>query len=145
MFPWNWFDKNLQFDEMTLQKFMDQFTKQMIPSYLQSMLTEANQKQSTGERETKETLNENIFETHDYIYIRIPIPDAKSLKKVKIRYSHNKCSISGLLDDNKVYEMILPKPVQKKGAKAVYREQILEIQLPKSIDWYMSEIEIDEL
>ena len=142
MFPLNWFDKKDPFDEKMLQNLIEQWTKQMFPAYFQPQTNKKNAEQRSNK---KMNLKEEIFETHDYIFIRIPISDRQNLKNIKIQFSHTRCTIQGLLENQRPYEIILPKPVQKKGAKAVYRDQVLEIQLVKSLDWHFGEIDIDEL
>ena len=141
MFPWNWFDHNLPLDEKALQKLLEQWTKQMWPYKMMDNYGNPDKKDQRAKE--KPSLHEEVFETHDYIFIRIPIRDPKAVKHIKVQFSHTKCTITGLMDE--VYEILLPKPVQKKGARAVYRDHILEIQLVRSFDWHLSEIAIDEL
>lgn len=145
MFPWNWFDKNFQLDENALQNLIEQWTKQMWPHNFQAKSGNQTNERSDHLPEERPSLQEEVFETHDYIFIRIPIRSRHNVKNIKIQFSHNKCTLTGLLENNEPYVLLLPSPVQKKGARAVYRDEVLEIQLVKSFDWHMSEIDIDEL
>ncbi|MCU9613610.1 Hsp20/alpha crystallin family protein [Caldibacillus lycopersici] len=152
MFPWNFFGFNKNgndpFKPLTdgqLQKMMDQLSN-MFPDYLKTFAQQANNpKENTQQRNSDLEINEKVFETHDYVYIRIPIVDESVLKAVKIYYSLNKCIIDGFKGKDTPYSIILPATVKKKGAKAIYRDNVLEIKIPKSLDWQMSEINVDNM
>lgn len=128
---------------------LDQWMKQAFPDFIQSMMNDGttfHHKNTDEENENRETstVKETLFETHDDIFIRIPIQDEKQIDRLRIYYSLNKCVIDGLNEDSSPHTIILPATVKKKGAKAIYRDQILEIRIPKSIEWQMSEIDVDK-
>lgn len=156
MWPWGFFGSNkANFDPFQylsdgeFQKMLDHWMKQAFPDYIQSMMNDGatfQQKNTDEENESRETstVKENIFETHDDIFIRIPIQDEEQIDRLKIYYSLNKCVIDGLNENSSPHTIILPATVKKKGAKAIYRDQILEIRIPKSVEWQMSEIDVDK-
>ncbi|MFZ2464729.1 MAG: Hsp20/alpha crystallin family protein [Caldibacillus thermoamylovorans] len=156
MWPWGFFGSNkANFDpfqylsEGEFQQMLDQWMKQAFPDFIQSMMNDGttfHHKNKDEENENRETstVKETLFETHDDIFIRIPIQDEKQIDRLKIYYSLNKCVIDGLNEDSSPHTIILPATVKKKGAKAIYRDQILEIRIPKSIEWQMSEIDVDK-
>lgn len=144
MFPWNFFNMNRKskdffdrMDEDSFQEMLEKWMKQAFPSILE----EQNQKKE--KETTSKTLNETVFETHEYIYIRIPVQDKEIISNIKIYYSLNKCMINGVQDNDQPYTIILPSTVKKKGAQAIYRDQVLEIKIPKYSDWQFSEIDVD--
>lgn len=142
MFPWNnnsSFDPFSNINENDFQKMLDQWMKHTFPDYLNT----TKQQKNTDEKPPQMD-QAAVFETHDFIYIRLPIQKEENLDHLKIYYSINKCMISGLSEDADPYTIILPAIVKKKGATAIYRDQILEIKIPKSIDWQLSEIDVDK-
>ncbi|WAA13291.1 Hsp20/alpha crystallin family protein [Fervidibacillus halotolerans] len=143
MFPWNLFKESMDplkpFNEKEFQSSLEKWMKNMV-SDLPSMFQIAPNKDVSAE---KKSLNEQVFETHEFVYIRIPIDDANVLKDLKIYYSINKCFINGVFSEEHPYIIILPVTVKKKGARAVFKDGILEIRIPKNIDWQYSEIDID--
>lgn len=154
MWPWKFFGSSKSgFDpfkfmnEDEFQQMLDQWMKQAFPHFIQSMINEKavnNPNISDEKNQDFYGLNEQVFETHDDVFIRVPVKDETQLKQMKIYYSLNKCVIDGLEDKNSPYTIILPATVKKKGAKAIYRDQVLEIKMPKSIEWQMSEIDVDK-
>jgi hypothetical protein len=127
------------FDEKEWRRWFEK----ILPDGWQSLLN------LSGPFETKEEqkpnpVRETVFETHENVFIRIPV-EAKQLKKLKIYHSLNKCLIYGpWKDPQSPMTIILPAIVKKKGAKAVFREGILEIRLVKAGDWQWNEIPLDE-
>lgn len=140
MFPWNLFNshKSNPLNEQNFQQMLEQWMRQTFPFY-----QHPNNKNQRQHSSTHSNLNEVVFETHENIYIRIPIRNEEKLDHIKVFYSLNKCLIKGLTE-NELYTIILPATVKKKGAKAVYRDEILEIKIPKNIDWQYSEIDVDK-
>ena len=124
-------------DERELEKRLNEWFQQVMPHHL---FTGKQQRNHPAENHK----NESVFETHDYIFIRIPIEDDGRVEKLKIYYGANKLMIHGLSDTEGPYSILLPAPVEKKGATAVYRDKILEIQIPKSNDWHISQIDVDK-
>lgn len=151
MFPWNWFgQKNQDFDPLKningqdIQKWLDHWMKDVFPRNFWSLVKNHDQKPTTQNRKQTETIKiqESIFETFDDMYIRLPIENKFLIKRIKIYYTPNKCFIEGL--QPQPYTILLPAIAKKKGARAIYREQWLEIKIPKNLDLEASEIEISQ-
>lgn len=152
MWPWNFFGNKSNFDpfkymsEGEFQQTLEKWMKQAFPEYIHSIIN--NQNPGNNEKKTVDNnsspVQSNVFETHDDIFIRIPIQDEETLNNLKVYYSLNKCMIDGLDKNDRPQTIVLPATVKKKGAKAIYRDQVLEIKIPKSLDWQYSEIDVDK-
>ncbi|WAA11055.1 Hsp20/alpha crystallin family protein [Fervidibacillus albus] len=128
-----------RFNEKEFQDSLEKWLKHMV-SDLPTMFRQVSSHENSNKNQS---INEQVFETHDDVYIRIPIEDVEKLKNMKIYYSINKCFIHGLVPENRPYPIILPVTVKKKGGSAIYKDGILEIRLPKNTDWQYSEIAVD--
>ncbi|WP_226670222.1 hypothetical protein [Metabacillus litoralis] len=99
--------------------------------------------------EIKENKSQNLdiqtFETHDHVYIKIFIKEHSQLANLKIYHTSNQSILEGYptLEDRHV--ITLPALVKGKGSKAEYRDQYLQIQLPKKIDMQYTEIDVQGL
>ncbi|WP_062356663.1 Hsp20/alpha crystallin family protein [Bacillus kwashiorkori] len=159
MFPWNFFNsskngfnpfKNLS--EQDFHKMMNGWMEQMFPDYLKSLIEKETElfktekqptkKDKQSEKQSYRNLQEIVFETHDYVYIRIPFEKKEEVRNIKIFYNLNKCMIDHLDSFDGPYTITLPTIVKKKGAKAIYRDKILEITIPKNVDRQFNEIDI---
>lgn len=153
MFPWNFFNNSNKnnFDpfkfinENNWQKILEQFSTP-FPEDMSAFFSPDKKTSDvrTDAQPKVQTLNEKVYETHEQVFIRIPISDEKILSNLKIYYSLNKCMIDGFHEVNSPYTIILPATVKKKGAKAIYKDHILEIQIQKNLDWQISEIKLDQ-
>lgn len=129
MWPWGFFGSNkTNFDpfqylsEGEFQQMLDQWMKQAFPDFIQSMMNDGttfHHKNTDEENENRETstVKETLFETHDDIFIRIPIQDEKQIDRLKIYYSLNKCVIDGLNEDSSPHTIILLQLSRKKEQK----------------------------
>jgi len=149
MFPWNLFgsekgdfDPFKYLNDTQFKQTLDQLTNPMFPEFMKYALSEdtSNRKKK---KEKKLSYNESVYETHEFIYIRIPINDPELIRNIKIYYTLNKCMIDGLEKQNSPYTIVLPSTVRKKGGSAIYRDSVLEIRLPKHPDWQFSELNIE--
>ena len=68
-------------------------------------------------------LNANVFETHSFIYIRIPIDDEDWLKNMKIFHTSNQSMIHGVPNDDDKHIISLPALVRKKGTTVQYQRR----------------------
>ncbi|MCP8967225.1 Hsp20/alpha crystallin family protein [Ectobacillus ponti] len=86
----------------------------------------------------------SMFETHDDVYLKIPIVDPAKLSAVKVRYSPNQAIVEGIPSPEDQHIVKLPALVRKKGASKEYRDQILQIKLPKAKTASYTEILIED-
>lgn len=155
MFPWNWRvpfggqqdGKNSggPFQPEQFQKYVDQMMKQMFPPEYKQMMnnpTSWNPSGATPEPRTSSPFEESVFETHQDVYIRLKISDHSWLKTLKISYTRNQCMITDLPEEGDQWHIQLPAIVKKKGAQAIFKNDILEIKIPKSLEWQETEIEL---
>jgi HSP20 family molecular chaperone IbpA len=159
MFPWNLFPFNED-----MKKKMDQMKPEDIESFTRGMMGKMMPKQMHGMMNPEEmikgffpdsinqhseqqhsTLQSSVFETHEYVFIRIVIESDEWLKDIKIYHTSNLMFIEQIpyLDDK--HTITLPAIVKKKGATARYKDGTLEVKLPKSIDMQFSEIDVNDI
>lgn len=154
MFPWNSlfsfqknpnqkdFLKNMQ--QSDVQSFIEKVFTQVLPENMQGM---TNQKDGSFQKENKKTdhpLQAEVFETHSYVFIRIPVKDEAWLKHMKLYHTSNQSIVEGIPEALDRHVITLPALVKKKGAAAQYKDGTLEIRLPKSFNPQYSEIDVSE-
>lgn len=154
MFPWNL----LPFDQNSQKKFLEMKPDE-IEKYVQQMMGKVFQPNMNGalkpeewlkemERNTKDQLKSSnrlhaeIFETHDFIFIRLPLEDEAWTKQMKLFYTSNQVIIEHIPELSDKHTLILPATVKRKGASATQRDGVLELRLPKNVDMQFSEIDI---
>ncbi len=153
MFPWNTlfsanknqnnFLKNFQNNDV--QSFIDQVFSEVMPEKTQESTMNQGTSNQKYQNSVQYPLNANVFETHSFIYIRIPIDDEDWLKNMKIFHTSNQSMIHGVPNDDDQHIISLPALVRKKGTTVQYKDDILEIRLQKQVDIPYSEIDISEL
>lgn len=154
MFPWNMFpfDKNSQrkFLEMKpeeIENYVQQMMGKMLQPDIKGMFKPEDwlkgmQQQSTTPSDTPtDQLNADIFETHDFVYVRIPLK-SDWLNKMKLFYTTNQVIIEHIPEFDDKHTVVLPATVKRKGASATHRDGVVELRLPKSVDLQFSEIDI---
>ncbi|MFJ7745837.1 Hsp20/alpha crystallin family protein [Peribacillus sp. NPDC097295] len=154
MFPWNSlfsfqknpnqkdFLKNMQ--QSDVQSFIEKVFTQVLPENMQGM---TNQKDGSFQKENKKSdhpLHAEVFETHSYVFIRIPVKDEAWLKQMKLYHTSNQSIVEGIPEATDRHVITLPALVKKKGAAAQYKDGTLEIRLPKSFNSQYSEIDVSE-
>ena len=155
MFPWNWkmpFGKENAnniggpFSSEQFQKYVDQMMKQMFPpQFKEFMNNPASWSKASNQGAADSSISpfsEKVFETHDDVYIRLTIEDRSWLHKMKISYTRHQCIIMDAPEEGDSWTIPLPALVRKKGAKTIFKNDILEIKLPKSVEWQETEIEL---
>lgn len=92
---------------------------------------------------TSGSLSYELFETHHFIFIRIPIEHNEWLERIRIFHTANELYIENIPGKTDKHTVSLPTMVKRKGTKTQYKEQILEIQLEKVSDHQYAEINVD--
>lgn len=155
---WN----HLPFNEELKKKFSN-MNPSDIDKYVQNMMTNMFPKNMDGMLNPQEwlkgvhsftndqpsshnehSLNAVVFETHDYVYIRIPINEDLWLRNMKIYHTSHEAIIEHVPNPDDKHTLKLPAAVRKKGAIAQYKEEVLEIRIPRSLQTQISEIDIHE-
>ncbi|WP_210365116.1 Hsp20/alpha crystallin family protein [Bacillus sp. REN3] len=154
MFPWNLlpFNQNLhkKFLEMKpdeIEKYVQQMVGKMFDSNMRGMikpeewLKEMEQKTSPP-AEPASGINPEIFETHDFVFLRLALREEHWLKEMKLFYTSNQVIIEHIPEHSDKHTFILPATVKRKGASASHRDGVLELRLPKIVDMQFSEIDL---
>jgi HSP20 family molecular chaperone IbpA len=158
MLPWNFFPFNKkmnnqmgQFDQNEIDKFVKQMMGQMMPSQMQEMMNnqdwmKSSQKQSSEQASstTGESLSYSVFDTHNHVFVRISIKEESWLKQLKLYHTSNQLMVEHIPTATDKLTITLPSIVRKKGTTTTYKDNILEVKIPKNIDMQYSEIEISE-
>ena len=131
-----------------MEKQMEQLLSMVSPEQLGGLINQQFKSKDDQEEQSSTHSNKKlaveILETHDYLFVRIPIT-ADYLPKLKVLHTSTKFIISGLPPNPEEKQTFhLPAPVKKKGSKTLYRDEILEIVLFKLNESHYSEISIPE-
>lgn len=156
MFPWNLFPFNLDSKKMMQQmkpeeinSYIQNMMGQMFPEHLQKMMNEQNLKHSFTNKAKQSSqstsLPSSVFETHDFVYVRVQIKNEEWLKAMRLYYTSNQMIIEHIPEYDDKHTIILPALVKKKGTTAQVKDNILEIKIPKSVDMQYSEIDITKM
>ena len=153
MFPWNTLfsaNKNQQsflknFQNNDVQSIIDKVFSEVMPENLQEKMNQGTSNQERSPHSGQYPLNAQVFETHAFIYIRIPIEEEHWLKKMKIFHTSNQSMIHGVPNNDDQHIISLPALVRKKGTTVQYKDNVLEIRLQKQTEIPYSEIDISEL
>jgi HSP20 family molecular chaperone IbpA len=158
MFPWNLFPFNKkmnnqmgQLDQNEIDKFVKQMMGQMMPAQMQGMMNNQDwmkptQSQPAGQEANGagESLSYSVFDTHNHVFVRISIKEESWLKQLKLYHTSNQLMVEQIPNINDKMTITLPSIVRKKGTTTSYKDNILEVKIPKNIDMQFSEIEIPE-
>ncbi|MEI5908863.1 hypothetical protein WAK64_17580 [Bacillus spongiae] len=148
MFPWNMLFPNLKNGQ---KNGFPSFKADDIEQYVQNIIDSALHAQNHGQSNTTSDTNSddtqanegvplNIYETFDFIFLRLEI-DEEEVKNTKISHTSHSISISTGFSDER-HTIPLPSPVRKKGTYAQYKEGMLEIRLLKLKEIEYTEIDI---
>jgi HSP20 family molecular chaperone IbpA len=156
MFPWNLFpfDKDMKkrlqnMKPEEVDHFIQGVMGKFMPSHLEGMTGPhdfMNDFHGTSSQATPSVnvLNSAAFETHDIIFVRIPIKNDEWLKQIRIYYTSNQLIVENIPNLEDKHTITLPAIVKKKGASAKCKDGILEVKIPKNIDMQYSQIDVSE-
>ena len=156
MFPWNLFPFNKDMKNMMqqmkpeeMEKYVQNIMGQMFPQKVQGMTNPANFMQGTHPFHTQTAENSkefqsSVYETHDYVYVRVPIKKEEWLKEMKLYHTSNQMIIEHIPEFDDKHTIVLPALVKRKGSRASFKDGMLEIKIPKNVDLQFTEIDIDE-
>ncbi|WNS73867.1 Hsp20/alpha crystallin family protein [Bacillus sp. DTU_2020_1000418_1_SI_GHA_SEK_038] len=155
MFPWSSFPFNKDMKNMMKQmkpdevnKYVQSIMDQMMPQQMQGMMNPQNImpgfNNGNGQSQKLNSLPSSVFETHDDVFVRIPIKNEQWLKDMRIYHTSNQIIIEHIPEHEDKHTIILPALVRKKGATALYKDGTLELKIPKNIDMQYSEIDVTE-
>lgn len=91
----------------------------------------------------KEKLEDyQVFHLHDYVIVRIPIKENVKLKEMKVYHTSSELILEGFPKQGETQTIQLPALVQHKKSKAIYKQQTLEISMPKVQDYRITHLDI---
>lgn len=133
-----------------IDKYVQDIMGKMMPGNMQGMMNPQDMMShfqsplSTGTPQSQDALHSTTFETHDFVFVRIPIKDEDWLKQMVIYHTSNKLLLEHIPQHEDKHSITLPAIVRKKGAAANYRDGILEVRIPKNFDMQFSQIDVTE-
>lgn len=159
MFPWNMLPFNQdtkklmqQMKPEEIENHVQDMLKKMFPPQLQSMINPTNfsqqenraPQQDASQVQPSTSIEATVFETHHFVYVRIPIKDESWIRKMRVYHSSNQMFIEQIPNDGDKTVITFPAIVRKKGSTSTFQDDILEIKLLKNTDFQFSEIEISD-
>lgn len=157
MFPFNLFPFNQNMKQMMngmkpeqFEKFTQEMMGKMMSNQMEGMTNPQEIfnnlfPETNFQSQATPTLQYSIFDTHEHVYVRIKILNEDWLNTMKIYHTANLIIIEHIPNQSDKHSLTLPAIVKKKGATANYKEGILEIKIPKSVEMQYSEIDVTEL
>ncbi|PLR81612.1 Hsp20/alpha crystallin family protein [Bacillus sp. V33-4] len=158
MFPWNLFPINKDMKNMMkqvkpeeIEKHIEEMMSKMFPPNMQDMInpkefaSAVNPVPHDARKQSIVPLEEAVFETHDFVFVRIPIRNQEWLHNMKLSHTSNQMIVEHIPEDDDKHTITLPALVRKKGATAHHKDGILEIRIPKSVNMQFSEIDITDV
>ncbi|WP_064093217.1 Hsp20/alpha crystallin family protein [Rossellomorea aquimaris] len=162
MFPWNLFpfnkdmkDKMNSMNPKEIDSYIQSMMKNMFPNGWEGMMnpndtmkgaqsfTHSNNQQSAKDTPSHK-IPTNIFETFEDVFLRLQITNEEWMKQLRIFHTSNQAIIENIPEVGDRQVITLPALVKKKGAVAQYKDGILELKIPKSIDMQYTEIDVSE-
>ncbi|MEH7416687.1 Hsp20/alpha crystallin family protein [Neobacillus drentensis] len=155
MFPWNMFPFTKDMKD-TLQKMkpdeINNYVQDLIGKMMPNMGDMMNRQDLFSGFQSPETkqksanvLNSSAFETHDYVFVRIPIRNEEWLNQLRLYHTSNQLIVEHIPEQEDSNTITLPAIVKRKGSTANYKDGILEIKIPKNIDMQYSQIDVTEI
>lgn len=159
MFPWNFspFNKkmNSQLSPLNpneIERFVKEMMGQMMSGQMQGMMNNSEwmsssnspQQNNADVKTNGAALSYSVCDTHNHIFVRIGIKEESWLSTLKLYLTTNQLIIEHIPNQNDKITVTLPAIVRKKGTTTSYKDEILEVKIPKNIDMQYSEIEVIE-
>jgi hypothetical protein len=155
MFPWSFspFDKNTmkkmqQMRPEEVEKYVNDLMGKMLPPDMQTMNNSRGTNpfniQSPNDDHNHSPLHASVFETHDHVFVMIPITNEEWLQTMRLCHTSNQLIVEHIPEREDKQTITLPAIVRKKGTKASYKDGRLEIKFLKNVDMQYSEIDITE-
>ncbi|WP_102274908.1 Hsp20/alpha crystallin family protein [Cytobacillus massiliigabonensis] len=156
MFPWNLFpfhkDVKKEMQQMNpedINKYIQNMMGQMIPEQMQGMMNPQDFMNGFSKQQqqpaSSSTLPSSVFETHDFVYVRIPLKEDEWRKNLRLFHTSNQMIIEHIPEYEDKHVITLPVLVKKKGTTALIKDGILEVKIPKNIDMQFSEVDVTDI
>lgn len=158
MFPWNFFPFNKDTKKMLenlkpgeIEKYAQDMMNKMLGQQMQNIPNSQeflknlrpHQPTSAESGSRGNPLQPSIFETHDYVFVMLPIEE-EWLSSMRLYHTSNRLIIEHVPKPDDKQTFTLPAIVKKKGTTACLKDGLLEIRLSKNTDMNYSEIDVTE-
>lgn len=158
MFPWNFFPFNKNTKKMLqnlqpgeIEKYAQDMMNKMFGQQMQDISNPGEfmknlhpfQPSSSESSSRENPLQPSIFETHDYVFVMIPLKE-EWLSNMRLYHTSNRLIIEHVPERGEKHTFTLPSIVKKKGTTATLKDGLLEIKLSKNLDMNYSEIDVTE-
>ena len=155
MFPWNLFPFHKdakkamqQINSEDINKYIQNMMGQMIPEQMQGMMNPQDFMQGFAKQQKQPSnsskLSSSVFETHDFVFVRIPLKEEEWRKKLRLFHTSNQMIIEHIPEFEDKHIITLPALVKKKGTTAHIKDGILEVKIPKNVDMQFSEVDVTD-
>ncbi|MFJ7725702.1 Hsp20/alpha crystallin family protein [Neobacillus sp. NPDC097160] len=157
MFPWNLFPFNKDMKDTMqnmkpeeIDKYVQDIMGKIMPSNMRGMMNPQDMFggfQSSVSKQQSETgiLSSTAFETHDFVFVRIPIKNEEWIRQIRIYHTSNQLIVEHIPQQEDKHTITLPAIVKKKGATANFKDGMLEVKIPKNVDMQFSQIDVTEI
>jgi HSP20 family molecular chaperone IbpA len=102
-----------------------------IGDYVQRILRHAQSQQ--GLSASFADIDSHWFETHKSVIFRINVPKETNANLIRVWVSSHHLQLEGIPDTKHKHTFPLPAPVVAKASRAVFKDGVLEIRMPKSV------------
>ncbi|RLQ95396.1 Hsp20/alpha crystallin family protein [Falsibacillus albus] len=155
MFPFNKDTKNVmkQMKPEEVEGYVEGMMSKLFPGQMQSMFNPDDlmkqmnpffQQQKEQRPQASSSIDAQVFETFEDVYVRIPVKEDESISHMRVYHTSNQAIIENMPKLGDRHVVTLPSLVKKKGSYAQYKEGILEIKIPKSLDMQFTEVDVSE-
>ncbi|MGD6815914.1 Hsp20/alpha crystallin family protein [Metabacillus sp. 84] len=151
MFPWN---KQYPFNQQKMPDFFKKMNPNQVENYVQQVMGQVfgqdqqggfpYQFSQQGHEEKNEAPRESWYEATDKVYFKLHIP-ASLAKNIKIQHNSHQVTIVNFPEKGESKTFSIPHPVRRKGTKASYQNENLELSFLKNEDVHVTEISLPEI
>ncbi len=136
----NWsspFQQGFPFNSQQIQEHINNTIANSMPDFLRT-----NNEVPQSNRPSSSKSNIEVFETHDFVVARIPVPNEQT--KPKLSLDTYKLYVKGLPDEpNGEVVVPLPSAIKPKYTKAEFKSGVLEVRMLKKGPEPMTDITIE--
>lgn len=129
-------------DFSSLENYMKQvFSKALPASFFPNIV---NSPTIDSRKNKKKEMKYQVFNLHDYVIVHIPIERELNLKNAKIYHTSSELTLEGIPNSGDKQVIHLPSLVQHKRTKAILKNNMLEIRIPKVQDSRLTHIDVQK-
>jgi hypothetical protein len=144
LFDWEAFQKQFAgngFINDSVKEMMTKGNLSWVDDYVQGIVSRTLPKMSPQTEKTIDQLKANVFETHNFVIARIKVSKQADPRKLRFYVANNQLRVDGLAHDNNQF-IQLPANVRFRESRAVFKNGIFEIRMPKEAQKRFKEINV---